>query len=297
MSTSWLQTIQDGIKNIDNSPEAAKNNLNNSSRLQPSLAQYAQSITEDPKLSPLGIYKLRLWNADELLFEHWLPEQFEFSLDSEWASPYATALSSAMESNSIVGGAAALTGAAYGLTPRFRWATMQFWQGNSPVSFQFNLEMRAEYNPIQELIVPFLLLSSLALPVENKELGGVLIAPATGKGIDISKDILSKLDAAFSSADVLNNIGDAISTIKNGIKFGGDLHLQIGRFLTIKDVILKTVSPSFPTRMSKDGIPTEMNLQLAFETRFTPTAQEVIDWFQNGETGGPGAGAGAGDGG
>lgn len=235
--------------------------------------------------SRYGMYMLRLWNKDKLIFEHWLPENFQFALNSEWEAPYANTSANLLQ-NSLGGTGGALVDvatASTGLTPRFRYTTMQLWQGSAPVTFNFQLQMRAESDPVAEIVAPVLKLCAIALPAEDEKLGHMLIAPATARSIEYA-GTLEQLKEIGSNIDPLSlsSITDAAGKINSNVQFGGSLNLTIGRFLQINDVVIENIAPSFPTRFDRNGIPIECDLELSFKTRFTPTVQDVISWFQGG---------------
>lgn len=225
----------------------------------------------DVSKSGLTNYMLRLWNDMDPIFECWLPEQFGFELMSEWEAPYANTAANAINGTGVGGVIANMAAASSGLTPRFRYTTMQFWQGNSPVSFSFRLQFRAEADAATEVVYPILLLASLSLPAEAPN-SGILIAPAENHSIDAAK-AWERIKVAYDN--VVN--GQNLPTPPSGI--GGSLNLQIGDFLRVKDVFIKSMSPSFQTRFEARGLPIEADLDITFETRFTPTVQDVQSWF------------------
>lgn len=220
--------------------------------------------------SGLSNYTLRLWNGQDLIFEHWLPETFGFSLSSEWEAPYANTAANAINSTGVGGVVLNIASASTGLTPRFRYTTMQFWQGNAPVAFPFTLQFRAEADAVREVVYPILLLASLGLPAEAPSTG-ILIAPAQAESIDTSM-------AYNSFVTQLRNLAGAdLPTPPTGL--GGSLILQIGDFLRIDDVYIESMDPQFQTRFEERGMPIEADLNIVFKTRFTPTVQDVQKWF------------------
>lgn len=225
----------------------------------------------DATKSGLTNYTLRLWNDQELIFEHWLPESFGFELASEWIAPYANTAADAINGTGVGGPIAHVGAASFGITPRNRYTTMQFWQGSSPVSLSFRLQFRAEADAAREVVYPILLLASISSPAEEPSTG-VLLAPATAHAIDAAEVLKSAID--LGNALVGNG---PLPTGVSGI--GGDLHLQIGDFLRIKDVFIKSISPVFQTRFESRGLPIEADLDIVFETRFTPTVQDIESWF------------------
>ena len=234
----------------------------------------------------------------------YLPEEFDFNLQSHWEAPFSDFRLSQLANMvmQMMGRKFATQG-----------MSSQFWTGSEHVSFSMRLVFVAENGP-NDLLQPIFDLYSLVLPSKDQHgffkapgpklvLGQQLSAALNQASTDVRSSVNNLLNETSSAAGnvasqtfgnaanttagglsgVIQKASNAttaiINTIKKGFEFEGQINLQIGQFLYIRDVILKDVSNLFKVVMTTDGIPMSVEVTVTFETHQIPTVEDVAGWL------------------
>lgn len=132
-------------------------------------------------------------------------------------------------------------------------AVQQFpiWLGNSPISFDIPFEFRAMSNAQKEVVQPIKQLMALACPIED---GDLLYAP--GPRIKINSDGSFRFDPKYN------------------------IKLKIGNLMTIRNILITNVNPTFDSRFVASGTPISAKAEVSFRTLKAPTYQDLLSWFE-----------------
>lgn len=132
-------------------------------------------------------------------------------------------------------------------------ALQQFpvWLGNSPISFDIPFEFRAMSNAQKEVVEPIKQLLALSCPMEE---GDLLYAPGPR--------IKAKSDGSFYFERKYN------------------IKLKIGNLLTIRNILITNVNPTFDSRFVASGAPISAKAEVSFRTLKAPTYQDLLSWFE-----------------
>jgi len=184
-----------------------------------------------------------------------LPEKFHLEMSSSWTTPFAQA-----DLGGIAGGLGGLvagpTGAvvgqgvanaaagAAGVGTRLKSQTIQVWESSSPLAINLDLMFHAQTNTERDVKLKQLALLKLAAPSSS---GEVLYAPGP--------HIL----------DGLSNVGGRRTTV------------QIGNYMFLSNVIVKSVSTDIDTLFDASGNPIAMSINVGFETWNACVTAEDLD--------------------
>jgi len=158
-----------------------------------------------------------------------------------------------------------------------RATSRRIWQGSSPLQISLNLKFEAVENAYKEVVQPCLLLQSIALP-SNVSYDQAKVEKYSEK-LGISEDYVKAagwVAGAFLappgptpftteglfSRDNNRNIDDIVK----GIQGGDIIKIDIGRFLSFWNVIVKEVSPLFHIKFSETGDPISGIVNIIFES-------------------------------
>ncbi len=221
----------------------------------------------------------------------WLTESFSFGTSSSWSSPFANPVGS---EDGFLGSLGHIIGS--------RWVTQglsaQFWSGSDAVSFNLPLTFIAETGP-QDLLTPIKSLYSLQLP----SIGAGTFFTAPGPKLRLGQALSKAVNSAASSAASLltqtptvqsvegflgisgvnstavDTAKADISGISQALSFQNQISLQFGQFMLIPSVVVENVDADFKVKMTADGIPLSVTVNVSFKTHKTPSAEDVKGWF------------------
>jgi hypothetical protein len=163
----------------------------------------------------------------------------------------------------------------------------RIWQGTSPLELSVNLKFEAVYDALQEVVVPCQILQTIALPsntaysqVAQEELtarakvgdikegiGGIFLAPPGPSPFD-AKGLLSR-DRRRSPDAILS-----------GLKGGDIIKVDIGRFLSFWNVIVKEVTVQYANKFTKSGDPVSAIVNIVFESYEMMTVESLDDSYK-----------------
>jgi len=160
------------------------------------------------------------------------------------------------------------------------------WQGSSPLQISLNLKFEAVEDPYREVVQPCLLLQSIALPssVSYDEANTEKFLKKTGitKG---SKEFMQGVAGAFLAPPgpapfttkglFTRDNNRSIDDIVKGTQGGDIIKIDIGRFLSFWNVIVKEVSPLFHIKFSESGDPISGSVNIIFESYEMMTVESL----------------------
>ena len=164
-----------------------------------------------------------------------------------------------------------LSGATNGLIPsgQFGIQGLQIWEETEPLDFQLTVELHMKKSGIDDVVLPALALSKVCLPSYkggDNQKGMALIPP----GPDLM-DVL-KLVGSSIGLDKLFSSGREKKASSQG---GGILTVEIGRYLTIPNVIITKAEPTFSKTLDTDYAPVSCKMTISFRTTEVATTYMV----------------------
>lgn len=178
-------------------------------------------------------------------------------------------------SNKLLNIASAITD---GFVPSGQFAVqgMQIWKSTDVIEFSLNVEMHMINSGKNQVVLPSLALAKLCVPSKkNSGLGAGQSLIPPGPNLN----------------DILRMIGSSI-TIKSGgdeangnIQGGGLLHVRIGKFLSIDNVVLTKVEPTYSKILDDEYMPISCKMSLDFRTvevANTEMLQSMMDFAKGG---------------
>jgi len=165
-----------------------------------------------------------------------------------------------------------LSGATNGLIPsgQFGIQGLQVWEETEPLEFQLTVELHMKRSGIDDVVIPALALSKVCLP--------------SYKGGDDAQKGMSLIPPGPNMVDVLKMVGSAIGLKdlfpsgrekKESTQGGGILTVEIGRYLTIPNVIVTKVEPTFSKTLDTDYAPVSCKIAITFRTTEVATTRMV----------------------
>lgn len=152
--------------------------------------------------------------------------------------------------------ASAATG---GFIPSGQFASQgfQIWKSTDVVEFSLTVTLHMQDSGLNQVVIPSLALSKLCVPSKkdsgNKTFGQALIPP----GPD--------LQVLLSTIGIEVGEGDKTSYNVEGV-VRDPLSVTIGKFLTVDNVIITKVEPTFSDVLDEDYMPVSASISIDFRT-------------------------------
>lgn len=162
----------------------------------------------------------------------------------------------------------------------------RIWMGSSPLVIALKLKFEAVSDPFTEVVEPSRILQSMAVPSDPS-------TSITDVG-DISKDIrsgntwdvISKLPGLkppgptpFSWDNLLSGQKSypdmSKSEVDSSLKGGDFIMIEVGRFLTFWNVIVRENTVNFKSKFDRNGDPISSEVEVVFETYEMPTVEAL----------------------
>jgi hypothetical protein len=176
-----------------------------------------------------------------------LPERYNISLSSQWDSPFAnkSIAGGVFGENAVSAGIDVLSGT-LGVGTRNQYQLAQVWQSTSPLTFNLDLVFNAVTNTKKDIMYKHLSLLKLVAPsLAPGAVGGMLNAPGPNL-------VASKLQ-------------------------GRNCSLQLGLYIKMDNIIVKSVSSDVQTICGADGIPHSMTINIEVESFYAGMTTQDID--------------------
>lgn len=175
-----------------------------------------------------------------------LPEKFNIQFSSQYNTPFARSLSDiiAKVGGEVAGALSATAAAAAGIGTKLKSTTIQMWEESSPLTFSVDFVFQAITNTIAD--------------VQDKHRALLkLCAPSLGP-----------------DGQTLHSPGP---TVFSEVMNGRTITLQIGSYLRMSPVIVKSVSSDVDTILDKNGIPMSMSVNVQIESLYSCFTTQDID--------------------
>jgi len=163
------------------------------------------------------------------------------------------------------------------------------WAGSSPMILSLNLKFQAIEDSLNEVVEPCRLLQSIALPSEpgsavdweglKKDIkaGGIMKAASKLPALGPPGPSPFTLEGILNTASSLNELTP--NGIKEGLKGGDKIRVEIGRFLAFDNVIVKEVSVAHHVKPDPSGNPISANVNMIFETYEMMTTESLKEAY------------------
>lgn len=207
-----------------------------------------------------------------------LQEDIRIHVESRWEPLVSTSLLA--KGNLVV---QALSGGRRGLITKA--TSRRVWSGSSPMVLSLKLKFEAVESPFREVTEPCRLLESMALPSEPS-------------AVDFSGGLTDDLKNAVSAVPLLGPPGPSPFTLEGilnlnkktsdinlsstlaDLKGGDKIMVELGRFITFYNVIIREVSSSVPIRFDPNGDPVGAQVNVIFETYEMMTVESLSKAFE-----------------
>jgi len=175
-----------------------------------------------------------------------LPERWHTSMSAQWSTPFARSDLSQLAGRaaSAVEAASALSG----ISTRLKPSTVQVWESSSEMTFSMDLAF-------------------------------VAYADAGKEIREVHRNLLKLVAPSEIAGMVLRSPGPTpLNALSNSIGLSGRrISLELGRYLMLEDVIIKSVSCDMPSMFEKNGIPISMTASLEISSYFSCFTTNDID--------------------
>jgi len=164
-----------------------------------------------------------------------------------------------------------------------RATSRRIWQGSSPLELSLRLKFEAIQDPDQEVVAPGQLLQAMALPSDpSQEYRKTAEKGEFWKTVELLA-LKPPGPNPFSLDDVLTGRKSFPEMNENEIRHstkGGDfIMIEIGRFLTFFNVIIKESGVNYKIKFTKAGDPVEAEADIVFETYEMMTIEGLYDCY------------------
>lgn len=218
-----------------------------------------------------------------------LPENFEFSVQSEFSQPFQDVINSLFNPQAVN----ALQ-AASGVRLTTQELTTQIWQGTQPIRLQLPVTFYARTNARLDVSQNVYWLTEAALPRRLGGKGTALVGP--GPQIDVGKILngrgLAEYWDTLKKAAETGNLGSPVKTngtnsstaavATNGLSTSilqykpNTVHsVRIGRRMFIQDVVIENVQTTYDTKFDRDGYPMKAVCNVSMITARIPVSDEL----------------------
>jgi hypothetical protein len=176
-----------------------------------------------------------------------LPQNYSFSLSSEYNNPYNQPISEIAGGGNARLAESALT-LASGHTSQNKWLSAATWSGGSEFAIEIPFVLQAYTDPVKEVLIPMKRLLKLA---------------AAGESI---------LGSLTSPGPLPNVVGER--------DFRGTvITIEIGKFFKMTPCIVTSVTEDFDTQMDEFGSPIGAVVRVQFKSFWTCTKNDLDDYF------------------
>jgi len=167
----------------------------------------------------------------------------------------------------------------------------RLWQGSTPMVISLKLKFEAVNNTFTEVVEPCRLLQCMALPSEPANFRGVSLQAVWDTGKDLFTGGLTKAlsnipflippgPTPFTTEGILSANKRTMGKIDMEDSTGGDkIFIEIGRFLSFWNIIVKEVPIVHHLKFDSSGNPISAEAQVVFETYEMCTVQSLEDSY------------------
>ena len=217
-----------------------------------------------------NMYRIKIYNsANTIAFSGYVPEDFNFSLASNWSSPFeGMSLTDAAGSTGAAVGGALKFG---GLSSQHKLLTARIWDSPGYFTLELPIFLDAYRDTEIEVMRPMVQLLSMAAADENDY--GFLVPPGP-----------------VPAMEVLNAATSLVSGRQDPTAGGGQFDskeaftVQLGKFFKMSPAIITNVSASGDSAFEDEtGNPISADFMLTIESYFAVTRRDLAQWFGTGD--------------
>jgi hypothetical protein len=160
----------------------------------------------------------------------------------------------------------------------------RIWMGSSPMVISLRLRFEAVQDPFAEVVEPSRLLQSIAVPSDPST--NTSDSGEVGKSLQAGNywDVVSKLPGLqppgptpFSWDNLLSGQKAyptmSRSDVESSLRGGDFIMIEVGRFLTFWNVIVRENTVNFKVKFDPNGDPISSEVEVVFETYEMPTVE------------------------
>lgn len=193
-----------------------------------------------------------------------MQEQITTATESSW-SPLAASsyLSTFKELSQLLTGRSLVS----------KYTSRNFWSGTTPMNFTLNLKFQAINDTEQEVLYPIIELQRMSLPFSGH-----------GEDATSAGEFFANTFLAAPGPDPYTIGG---KSIRGRLGLGGyfpaiyeDITVKIGKLLTLRKVVVKSIQIQTPPKFTQSGAPIEANATIQFQT-FEIQTKESLDGIYN----------------
>jgi hypothetical protein len=151
-------------------------------------------------------------------------------------------------------------------TGQFALQGIEVWESTDNISFTIDVMLYMVNSAKSDVLVPSLWLTGLTVPGKNTKAGGIwgnsLIPPGPNLETILSLTGVSNKDIqSIVSAITLGNAFNIQPDAPSGV-----FDIQIGKYLTISDIIITGVEPTYSENLDEDLCPINCKMSINFQT-------------------------------
>ncbi len=199
-----------------------------------------------------------------------IPEQFSLSVDSTWNVPMNKSLTDSLPDGSPVKVLGKAGSTIFGQTTLSKYQTLSVWDQGSAMTVSLPMVFKAFNDPIKDVVNKIVSLMSMVCPYTDN---GFLHAP----GPTISS--MMGNSGASTLSGVLAKVGINVDPASLGGESGEIITLEIGNFIKMTPVIVKTVDVEFDTKFDTQGNPMSATANITIETPYIVTRADLAQFF------------------
>ena len=234
-----------------------------------SSVQVGDSRSREETVYVDDMYKLFIYNGSgSVKFTGYVPENFNFGLQSTWSSPFEgktlgdSSSSLAQTTNKVLRFS--------GLSSLHKITTARVWEAPAYLTLELPIFLDAYSSTEQEVILPMLNMLCMVAP---DDIAGVLVPP----GPVPSKEFMNAV--VNTGNDLLAGWGTG-KEIKTNFDSSESFTVKLGNFFTMTPALITSVSGAGDASFEDaTGKPISADFMLTVESYFAVTRQDLHDWF------------------
>jgi len=178
-----------------------------------------------------------------------------------------------------------------------RWSVItkatsrRIWQGSSPLQISLNLKFEAVEDPYREVVQPCKFLQAMTLPANIKfeqswaKARPGIVETAKHEVRETLKGVAGTFlsppgPTPFTTKGLFTRDSTrSIDEIVNDLKGGDIIKVDIGRFLSFWNVVVKNVTPVFHSKFVRKGDPISAQVNIVFESYEMMTVETLEEAY------------------
>lgn len=234
-----------------------------------SKVQVGESRSREETVHVTDMYKLFIYNGSGTVkFSGYVPENFNFGLQSTWSSPFEG--KTLGDSSSAAAQAANKALRFSGLSSLHKITTARVWEAPAYLTLELPIFLDAYSSTEKEVILPMLNMLCMVAP---DDIAGFLVPP----GPVPSKEFMNTV--VNTGNDLLEGWGTG-KEIKRNFESSEAFTVKLGSFFSMTPAVITSVSGAGDASFEDEtGKPISADFMLTVESYFAVTRQDLHDWF------------------